>query len=504
LNRSGFIKNKFAFLYPAVAVLIGLMAAQLIATLQVYLSNTELFQTLLLLKSQGYFFVPNQFIMDQLGQFKPAFLGGLFFTATVGAGLSVFTFAAVWSWQHFFNKNKKMGVALILVWVICVLALNRKGFCLVSTLYFLIIPMFLFMLMMKWDKRSKHAMTSIQWLSPVFSVIILAMLWTSQMSSSLFLDIRDNLLFSSSLGRVFNDFYYKYTLYPAKVFKSLDQQMLKTCRITNLQDKKTEKTIEKLLINRDYLRIRSPEPVDLDITGQGDTLIFFHKGKAFLNTASNVFITDPDHFLERVSIKTDRYGFFRQATFVGLLIGFPLVLFIFIYSFFALSCSFFTSNNTASILSSTLCVLISIGIFFLFAVNKSTLVDKNNISSVLISDRWQDRVSGLKTVIHYHMEVNPIRTNPNLLYDSHIPVRYWLAKTLAIHRNHQAFESILILLNDPQPNVVCMALEALAGQREKNTIDLLIQKINTTDHWYIQWYAYNALRKLGWNQSESK
>ena len=503
LNRSIFIKNKYTFLYPAAIVFIGLMVAQLIATLQVYLSNAELYQTLFLLKSHGYFIVPNPLVMDQLCRFKPAFMGGLFFSFTIGAGVCIFTFGVVWSWLHILNKNKITGFVFVLIWATSIVAANRKGFCPIVTLYFLIIPVLISMIMMKWDKRSKRSIGSMKLWGPVFSIILLAILWTTQMSSSMFLDIRDNLLFSNAIGSAFNDFYYKYTLYPAGVFKSLDQKMLKTCRLTIRGDKKTEITIEKLLLFQDYLRITDPKPVDLDISGQGDILVFYNERKPLLSTTCKAFMSDPNHFLEMVSLKTDRYGFFRQVTFIGLLVGFPLVLFIFIYSLLGFICSFFIGDKTASVLSSILCVLIGISTFLIFNVNKSTLVDKIGIPSALTSDRWQDRISALKTIIHYKIEINPTLTDPDIVNDPHIAVRYWLAKALAISRKNETYPPIVSLLNDPQPNVVCMALEALASRRDKNIIGLIIKKIETTDHWYIQWYAYRTLRKLGWTQTGS-
>jgi len=47
-------------------------------------------------------------------------------------------------------------------------------------------------------------------------VVLLAALWTTQMDKYLFLDIRDHLLLSNSIGRKVNNFYYNYTLYPAE------------------------------------------------------------------------------------------------------------------------------------------------------------------------------------------------------------------------------------------------------------------------------------------------
>jgi hypothetical protein len=66
-------------------------------------------------------------------------------------------------------------------------------------------------------------------------VIVLALLWTSQIDSRFFVDFRDVLLLSNPVGTKINDFYYDYTLFPAEVFKSLEQKLLKTCSLQNLK-----------------------------------------------------------------------------------------------------------------------------------------------------------------------------------------------------------------------------------------------------------------------------
>jgi hypothetical protein len=64
--------------YPALALLLGLFTAQVLATAQVYLSNIELYQTLLPIKDAGYFPIPNEQIMPRLQAWGPALFGGLF------------------------------------------------------------------------------------------------------------------------------------------------------------------------------------------------------------------------------------------------------------------------------------------------------------------------------------------------------------------------------------------------------------------------------------------
>ena len=53
-------------LYLTAALLAGLMAAQTIGTIQVYLSNGQLHQSLSVIHAAGYLVVPNQKILPNL------------------------------------------------------------------------------------------------------------------------------------------------------------------------------------------------------------------------------------------------------------------------------------------------------------------------------------------------------------------------------------------------------------------------------------------------------
>ena len=54
------------FSHTAKVLLLGLMIAQVIATVQVYLANVDLYRTLVAIKDGGYLVIPNQTIMPSL------------------------------------------------------------------------------------------------------------------------------------------------------------------------------------------------------------------------------------------------------------------------------------------------------------------------------------------------------------------------------------------------------------------------------------------------------
>ena len=61
----------------------------------------------------------------------------------------------------------------------------------------------------------------------------------------------------------------------------------------------------------------------------------------------------------------------------------------------------------------------------------------------------------------------------------------------------------MTLVDDPVPIVACQALWAMGERNNRAVIPEIIERVNTTPHWYIQMYGYRALRTLGWVQPRS-
>ena len=98
--------KRLIILYPFSALLIGMFVAQVLATVQVYLSNSDLFESMMAIKDAGYLTVPNQNVIYGLKGFGPAFCGGLFFTFSIGAGISFFALALAWVWDRLFSRKQ--------------------------------------------------------------------------------------------------------------------------------------------------------------------------------------------------------------------------------------------------------------------------------------------------------------------------------------------------------------------------------------------------------------
>jgi hypothetical protein len=77
-------------------LLIGLALAQILASIHVYLSNKDLYDSMMAIKDAGYLPIPNPHVMGKLHKAGPAFFGGLFFTFSIGAAISLLSLALAW------------------------------------------------------------------------------------------------------------------------------------------------------------------------------------------------------------------------------------------------------------------------------------------------------------------------------------------------------------------------------------------------------------------------
>ena len=491
--------------YPAAAVLAGLAAAQIIATLQVYLSNSALYRTLAVIKEAGYLIVPNQQIMVRLHELAPAVYGGLFFTLSAGAGISLLSFAAAWIWDRILSRRKIFLIPPLLLWTGFMAAANWNGISAMITAYLAVIPPLVFWLTLRWMPQQREGTPP--WNSALIhlmTIALLASLWAPQMNGDLFLDLRDRLLLSNSLGTQINNFYYRYTLYPAEVFKSLDQKLLKTVSLHEIEKKPLKKLLTEKLLSHDYLPIGGKGEIDLKIGESGRDLTFQNRGRVILKTTPNDFLSSPAHILKQFSSKTDRNFLFRRLSYYGLLIGLPVTLYLFLYTILLFPLTRCVGLRIASVTAASLCFLAGVLLLAPLWLGNGGSIDKKHLDRVLTSGGWQERVAALKFLRQNWLDVSGFPSYQRMLASPHIPERYWLAKALSVSRSPETYQDLLRLLDDPSPSVACMAFQSLGRRGHREAATEILKRIETSDHWYTQWYAYRALKALGWKQTESK
>jgi len=496
--------NSTSLLYPAGSVLIGLLATQVLASLHVYLSNAELYRKVKLIAEAGYVAVPNEHIMPGLREFNPAFFGGCFFTLSLGAGLSLFSLAGAWAWDRLCGRNRVVLIPVIFLWSAAIVAVNIKEFCPMVTAYFVFIPPVVFFFTLKWMPQQTGESLWLKLCIYFLPVLALAVMWTSQADRSLFLNIRDFLLLSNRVGEKINDFYYRYTLYPAQSFKSLDQKLLRTCTLSRVRDEVVARRIETQLLRYDYLPVRPDIPVDLEVSGSENTLVFKHEGITVLQTTLKDFLYNPRKVLTDFSIKTDRFAVFRLATIFSLLIGFPLTLYIIGYAMFRFLLRCFLGSLSSSAVAAILCFSTGLASLVPVYCGRAETINSVQLPEALSSLQWQKRVAALRTVVRSGQDIGNFPGYRRMLVSRHVPERYWLAKALGVSRRPETYQDLLALLDDPNANVVCMAFQGLGQRGDRRAEKDILKRIRASNHWYEQWYAYRALRALGWKQKRSK
>lgn len=484
-------------------LLSGLLLAQVVFTLLVYQSNLHLFDTMNVIDTAGYLAIPNLKTMPALKTFATAFMGGLFFTFTLGAGLSVSAFACAWTWDRLLKRKNRFLLLFLIPWFLCLIALNSRGMILFAGVGFVLIPPVVFYLTLKWmPENSTHNPLPGLFLR-LTPIVVLATIWLCMSGTSVFINFRDAFLLSNPAGIAINDFYYKYTLYPARVFKTLDQKTLKTCNLVNFDKKSIQKQIKNRLLRNDYLPVEQYSQVDLVIEKEKKFLIFKNRDQEILRCTTGKFVSNPESLLKTFSSKTDRYRLFRQLTFFSLLAGLPALVYSLAYSL--LQMIFFLAGlqpKLSLIFSSALLLL---GGLFLVAglarFSGNVTADVQNPVQAFESGHLHTRIAALKTIADKHLKITDFKHYKTILESRHIAERYWATRALGACRDTKSDRDLLALLDDTHPNVVCQAFYALGQRGDKNAVPEILKRIKKSDHWYVQWYAYRAVRKLKWKQT---
>jgi hypothetical protein len=484
-------------------ILLGLLTAQLIATGFVYLSNHHMLSVAETLVKTGYFPIPAGTVMAQLDGLGASLRGGLFFTFSIGTGLALTAWTACQIWNLLFKRHPLVWVCLSVIWTVLLVWINSKGLVLFPTLFTLCVPMVTGWITIRSIGRSRRSAPK-WWYVPVVTLLLLTALWTTQLNNHLFVTIRDHILLSNPIGRSVNDFYYRNTLYAAEAFKSFAQKTIRTCKMVGFEQGDRTKLVVKYLAQRDVLVIPEVAEPDLVLTATNENLSLATADGRRIDTRFEDFLSDPNPWLQKFSQASDHYGPFRRITLIGLLLGFPILLYIFIFDLFNTAFGSAFEQDNGRLLASALCLIIGVLLFLPMLNARPKQITRDGLGKALASDQWPRRVAALKFCENNHVDIARYPFYSKILNSTRVVERYWLARALAKSRTASAYSSLLLLLHDAHPNVVCQAFYALGESRRPGAIHAIQRKILDLDHWYAQWYGYRALRKLGWYQRRSK
>lgn len=490
------------FFHPAKVLLIGLILSQAAAAYFIYRSNLSIFYECQILSDAGYLIVPNKNVLFNLVKAGSAFKGGLFFTLSFGAGLSVASIVAAWIWRKIFGAHKWFLLLFILAWAAGLVFGNLRGFNPFFSILGFFIPLVAFPMANRFVRKSEGSGGATGAIGFMLPLVIIGLLWTTQADKSVFTDIRDFLLWSNPAGRWMTDAYYNNTLYAAESFKSLNQKTLKPAMV-HASDPNVKSRIEQALMKLDYLPLSVAGPTDLDVEVTDAGLILKHRGRVVLRTPLDAFLGNPRQTMKRFSDKTDINHVFRRATYYSILFGSTLAFYFILYGILQWLFGLVSGSGVSAILAGLGCLALMAMLLGPVALHRHQIKDAPQTAQLLQSGKWQDQVVGLRMIFQNKEDISNYPIYKNLLKSPHVPVRYWTARAMGLSRRSATYQSLLKLLDDPEITVVCQAYQALGNRPRVKNIPNFIKRIQDSGHWYVQWNAYHSLKDQGWTQKRS-
>lgn len=486
-----------------IPIFIGMSAAQTIATIYVYLSNRHIYAAADAIGKAGLLSIPTGAVKGTLLGLDAAFWGGLFFTLSIGTGLTLVSWALVRLWDFAFKRHPMVMAGYGILWAALLVLANMEGVALFPTLFCLLVPP----ATAAATYRGLGAMRPAQstaWIIPVIILMGLTALWSTQRNSHLFTTIRDHVLLSNPAGRAVNDFYYRYTLYAAEAFKAFDQKTIRIGRLEGISDEGLGRRLRTLLAKNDVLILNAFGRPDIILQFSETGMALASIDGVKVHTTIGQFMSEPGAWLRKYSDTADRLAPFRRMTMVGLLVGFPVLLFIIVYGLLRTAVGCVAGEQRTVWIASALCLAIGIMLFIPMLSARPFPLTDERVHQALTSDQWTHRVAALRHIEARKLEIARYPSYADLLSSSMVVERYWLARALARSRARATYPHLLTLLDDPHPNVICQAFYALGERGQRKAIKPIRDRLVRTEHWYAQWYGYRALRRLGWYQVLSR
>jgi len=481
----------------------GLATAQTIAFFFVWHANLVLADRVQVLQAAGWLAIPSGPAAAALKTFGAAFWGGLFFTLSVGTGLTLATVAFLFLRRRC-HGGRWWSFTGALIWAAALIAVNLDGPTLVPTLFVGCTPLATALAAVQWRSHPAGPPSSPRrWYLPVITLFLLVLLWSTQLNRELFTAIRDHLLLSNAAGRQVNDFYYRYTLFAAQAFKSFAQKTLRTCHLDSDLDPHATAAWVDLLARHDVLPVPAAVFADVRLHFQDGQLRLASPNGAAVEADQNAFRQDPRPWLRRFSKAADRYGPFRRMALIGLLVGFPILLFILVDGGIGRLAGLMASADAVVWIRSSACLAIGVLLLIPLLISRAQAVPEDQIGQALFADSWPRRVAALRRIEDQRMDIARYSQYRRLLESPWVVERYWLARALGSSRHPSTYPDLLRLTQDPHPNVVCQAYYALGQRGQRTAAKAIEEQMVQSDHWYIQWYGYRAMRRLGWRQTRS-
>ncbi|RTZ98382.1 MAG: hypothetical protein DSY90_04530 [Deltaproteobacteria bacterium] len=519
-------KNSRPYISTAPAIAAGLAMAQIIGTIQVGWSNRLLHCRMAAVTKAGFIPVPGDTIIPALQSFRAAWGGGLFFTFTIGAFLSLSAVGWLRLWEYGFQRYKTGAGILVGICLAVMTVIYASGVDPFAGAYIFLVPASV-CLVYPWYGRETdrpHLVSDggmeaagrepgarcevqrtffIRMLWFLLPLAILAGTGRPFFSPRIFFDVRDRLLLSHPAGRLVNDFYYRYTLFPAESFKSLAQKQIRTFYWKGTGKGPHKKEILNTLVSHDYLPIPSDDYPDVVIHFLDPRTLLFVDGTKFAQIPVSDLLQRPGKIFRQVSETLARHRLLRRLTYVSLVAGFPLLVYLMAHGGVRWIAGWLFSAQLRRVITSIACLLMGITLLWCLTCGRPENLSEETLPQLVRAADGRHRVEALRWMEKRWIDPSQFEGYTSFLDSPRIVERYWVARALGHGGGEKNELDLIRLLKDPSPNVVCMALRSLGERGDTQVIPRLLRLMKETRHWYVQMHAYNALKRLGWRQPVS-
>lgn len=485
---------------PILAILLpGLLVGEFLAFVQIYQILTPLLRACAALQGAGYLVVPTGPALRFLMGPEIPLAAGLLFTLSLAAGLSVFTFAVAWSAEFLAPRRHWVTWPAAGLWAGLLLFVNLDGPVLFPSLWVLCVPLVVWFSAKGKLPASRVSESPLEKLLHLVPIALLALIWLLVKGNAMFLDIRDGLLLSTPPGLAINDAYYRYTLPAAEVIKPLAARQIKTYSATPDLDAETS---HRLAGAGWYPAPKTIHP-NVRLLLRDDRMEILSMGTFCGEMAAAAFFADPVRHLKEQTAPMDKMGGFRTLILAALLLGFPTLLYICLFSFLRTILHWGFDRPTASLFASAICLLCGIlTLVPVLRISAGPAISPKEISRALLDDAAPVRIRALRKAYEEKIPLPDPQNTKERLLQAGIAERYWTVALLGVTAEAPLWPTLLDTLADPHPNVVCKAVEALSRtgirlHRQEEAAEAILRRLRQSDHWYVQWYAFRALKRLG-------
>jgi hypothetical protein len=502
------------FIYILLCLLIGFIAGEIMGWVLVAQSNKILLAEQQWLVENGYIAVPGINLASELESWKTHLAGGLFFGLSIGLCYAFIWSLFIWGLHPWPKIRISISVFLLGLFFIFYIFTQGKALNVFFGLFLIIVP-FLLMLIFSIFGFHKKVESGLMQAMPYMAgflgtIIIVSFLIGPSLTGRDFVRIRDGLFGRIKWGRRVSDFYYHYTLYPARVIKTFDQRLQRFLRIdANVFAEKEFKQLKRVFTWRDIF-IGEDVPSNTMIKKDKETgkmLIICSNPSFSIETSLEDFFKDPKNILKEYNMRTDSAAFLRRAVRWSLFHIWPLMGIFLIYFFLIFICNLFFKrpSSTRDALLAFFSILVLIMSFRYLMMPKKISLDTESLLNTIKGNNTGNKITAImalweriekdkKKAGHFSEHFIKMLDDPDPI------IRKWGIDFLAYADEKKAINILIRLLKDPDANVAYHAARSLGKFRAREAREPLLKILAGEGEWYLKTTAYIALRETGWSQ----